>query len=622
LGEQAMPQVYKAPLKEIEFVLRDVLHAEDRTRDIPEYSALTWSESKMFLDSVATNYAESIALSSNQVGDREGCVYDSATKTVKPPTGFKKAFDIFRGLGLIGLVGDPNYGGSGMPHYLAAAVSEESTAPNFSAATYGGLTGGAGKAIEKSAAPEIKERYLPSMYEGKWTGTMCLTEDEAGSDLGEMKTKAMPQSDGSFAITGDKKFITCGEHTMAENIIHLVLARLPNAPAGTGGITLFLVPKMLVKDDGSLGDQNGVECIGIEENKFGIHGSSTCLMNFDNAKGWILGAPHKGMKEMFIMMNDARLKVAIQGLSIAEAAYQTAAAYAADRVQGKLLIESFSPAAKSVSIIRHANIRRDLVETKAQIEGYRALVYETAIALDLAEKLDDSHKEEREEAEDYAALLTPVLKSNLTDFGCETALKGIQIHGGVGYMRDQGAAQYLSDSVIATIYEGTNDIQALDFALRKVMNMNPKENGRRIGQFLTRMEAQIADARTIGALKEQVEIMDEALTCFKNAYGLTAAEFGNLQLDNVVIDSEDFIGMFGKLAVGGMWLKMIDAANRKEAAEPAEAEFCQMRRELGNCYLKRIMMPEMLKQEMRIKSDSSSILNIRPDQLTPAPIRA
>lgn len=599
---------FKPQLDDIRLIL-EALDARGLTQEIPAYKAADPETIAMLMESVA-DFSKEVAFPLNQSGDQEGCTYDPKDFSVKTPKGFKAAFDTFREMGLIGLAGDENYGGTGLPHYLEAALHELVISANFSLATYPGLTSGATKVLEKYATDELKQKFLPLMYAGKCGGTMCLTEPQAGSDLGLVRTKAEPQDDGSFSITGDKIFITCGEHDLTENICHLVLARLPGAPAGTRGITLFLVPKFLPDTNG----RNGVKCTGIEH-KMGIHASSTCSMNFDGAKGWMIGQPNEGMKAMFTMMNDARLNVGIQGLGLSEVAYQTAAEYTNTRVQGKHISQANNAEAKAVPVINHANVRRDLMDMKCQIDGYRALVYDIAMALDLAEK----HPEPtvRKNADEYASLITPIIKACISDLSLWTAQKSIQLHGGMGFITETGIEQYYRDSLIGTIYEGTNDIQSMDFTFRKVLE--PKNLGYRLGLFMNPLLLELQEARKNPDALSQVKALEKAMEMFRNAgNGLLQAGMTG-KLDDVLVHSRDFMDMFGKLAVGRMWLKIMTAARDHLAADAPgpQTAFYKTKLELGEYYMQRIMLPEMKRLEMRIEAGAMTIPQTPPAQLLP-----
>lgn len=626
---------YKPPVQDIQFILNDVLHVSERTKDIPACAAIDAETVEMVLNTAA-DYGVKKALPLNHSGDAQGCTFDGKTGKVTTPRGYKGLHEEYAATGLIGLTGSAAYGGSEMPHYVAAGVSEIITASNFAHAMLSGLSGGFAKVIEKYGTEEQKNRLLPKIYSGEWSGTMCLTEPEAGSDLARVATQAVPNADGTYSITGNKIFISFGEQDITGNICHLVLARLPGAPEGTKGISLFEVQKL---DDA--GAENGVKCINIEH-KMGINGSATCSLAFEGAVGKLVGNVNEGLPAMFTMMNDARLKVAIQGLGLSDLSYQNAAEFANIRVQGKSMKDAFNKGAKATAIINHANIRRELIDIKSQVEGYRALAIETSIQLDIAEKHPDESR--RRAAEDYVSLLTPVLKSNLTDMSCRAAEKGIQIHGGMGFIRETGVEQYYRDALIGTIYEGTNDIQGMDFAFKKTLA--PKKPGLmdlakgmirnttfsfkkavdprapRLKSFVSDMKKDISLAKGNAELKGYAKTVEKSLVLF----GEIAQKLGEAMMDSrkdpsrledVLIHSKDFMDMFGKVAVGGMWLKIMAAADAKAAADPELKDFAQTRKMLGDNYINRIMEPEVRRLHMRIKADASPIGRIRPDSLLP-----
>lgn len=597
---------YKPPVQDMTFLLKDVLKAPERTSDIPAYASNDWEMSRMLLESAA-DFAQKIAFPLNQTGDQQGCTFNKTDFRVKTPDGFKRGYDEFCNLGMIGLTGEEKYGGMSQPHYLAIAANEIMTAANFSLTTYGGLTGGAAKVIARFAPDEIKDLYLPKMYTGEWTGTMCLTEPDSGSDLGTVATKAEEQADGTFKVSGSKIFITSGEHDLAGNICHLVLAHLPGAPAGTKGISLFLVPKMMPDANGNLIGKNGVACTGIEH-KMGIHGSSTCSMSFDGATGYLIGNKNEGLKAMFTMMNDARMGVTSQGIGIADAATQSAFDYACIRLQGKALQDSFNENAKSAAIIRHANVRRDLIDMMSQVQGYRALELEGAIQLDISEHHPDAAA--RKSAEEIISLLTPVLKSNATDLACAAAQKSIQLHGGMGFITETGVEQYYRDSIIGTIYEGTNDIQSMDFTFRKAANM---------ASFLKPMVAELQAAGTNPALQEYAMILGNSLKSLQTTAQNMGAKAKEGKMDDVLIHSRDFMDMFGKVAVGRMWLKMMTAAENlsPNAADDATKEFYQTKMLLGDNFIKRIMAPQVAYYEARINASVRPIHKLGEKQLKP-----
>jgi alkylation response protein AidB-like acyl-CoA dehydrogenase len=603
---------YTPPLDDIRFVLNEVLNADDLADEIPSYQDADWETISGMLE-VIGSFIKDDLFPQNFIGDEQGLEYNSEEKTVKTPEGFKALHKNFLEIGLLGLTGDPNDGGSGMPSYLGAALNEM-VCTNIAYAIFPGLTGGAYKALKKFGSDELKDNYLAELLDGTTSGTMCLTEPQAGTDLALVKTKAEPEEDGSFSITGNKIFISYGEHDLSENTLHLVLARLPDAPEGIKGISLFAVPKYLPKDNGELGERNEAWCTGIEE-KMGIHASPTCSMSFDGAKGWLVGEPNKGMQAMFSMMNDARLKAGIQGLSIAELAYQNFAEYAAERVQGKDLKQSFNPAAKAVPILNHANIKKSLLDMKSQIEGFRALTYDTAIALDIAEKHPEAVA--RNNADEYAALMTPVIKACMTDLSVDVANKATQLYGGAGYITETGAHQYYRDALIGTIYEGTNDIQSMDFTFRKALNT--EELGYKLGLFMNPTYQEISIAKHDPKLSDHAAILENSFNTFQNTTMSLIQQGMSGKVDDLLVHSRDFMDMFGKLAVGRMWLKMMNTANEKleNGASGKEAEFYNSKIELGDYYLNNVMTPEIKKLEARIDAGASIASKVDSDKLLP-----
>src|SRR5262249_53900821 len=412
----------------------------------------------------AAKFSEEVLTPLNRVGDKEGCKR-GADGSVATPKGFQDAYKQIVEGGWIGISVPRDFGGQGLPGALTEIVNEFFCSANMAFAMYQGLTQGAIAAMLVHASDELKKKYLPKMVEGVWTGTMNLTEPHCGTDLGLLRSKAMKQADGSYKISGTKIFISAGEHDLSENIIHLVLARIEGAPAGTKGISLFVVPKVLVKNDGSLGARNAVTCGSIEE-KMGIHGNSTCVMNFDGATGWLIGEANRGLNAMFVMMNEARLGVGVQGLALSEVAYQNAAAYAKDRLQGRSISGAKFPDKAADPIIVHPDVRRTLMTMKSFNEAARALVIWTALKSDIAHRSEDD--KERQAAEDHMGLLTPVIKGVLTDQGFANAVMAQQVYGGHGYIREHGMEQFVRDARIAMIYEGANGIQALDLVGRKL----------------------------------------------------------------------------------------------------------------------------------------------------------
>jgi alkylation response protein AidB-like acyl-CoA dehydrogenase len=459
-------------------VLHEVLGVVDALKQMPRYADIDVDIVNHVVEE-AGKFCEEILLPTNQVGDEEGCTYDPVTKAVKTPTGFKEAFDAFRAAGWQGLAAEHEYGGQGLPHLLQIVFYEMQYSTNQAWAMYPGLTIGAYELLEKHGSAEQKNLYLPKMTSGQWTGTMCLTEPHCGTDLGMLRTKAEPQADGSYKLTGEKIFISSGEHDMAENIIHLVLARLPDAPQGTKGISLFIVPKFVPEGSGAgakVGARNGIYCGGIEH-KMGINGNSTCQMILDGATGWLVGEPNKGLNAMFVMMNGARLGVGVQGLGMTEVAYQNAVAYARDRVQGRSLTGPKAPEKQADPIIVHPDVRRSLLTARAYAEAGRAFGYWVALMADT--QLSAADHEHRKFGADMMSLMTPIVKAFMTDNGFMCASECLQVFGGHGYIRANGMEQFVRDARINMIYEGTNTIQSLDLVGRKIL----MDNGAKLREF-------------------------------------------------------------------------------------------------------------------------------------------
>ena len=456
---------YTPPLRDIQFVLHELLDIQTQLRQLPAHADIERETVDAILEAGGKFCAE-VLFPLNQVGDREGCKFDAATGDVRTATGFKEAYAQFVEQGWPSLGSDPEYGGQGLPHVVHNAFMEMLNSANQAWTMYYGLSHGAYNALTAFGTPQQKSVYLPKLVSGEWTGTMCLTEAHCGTDLGLIRTRAEPQADGSFSLSGSKIFISAGEHDLSANIVHLVLARLPDAPAGTKGISLFIVPKFVPAADGSAGARNGVRC-GSIEHKMGIHGNATCVINMDNASGWLVGEPNRGLNAMFVMMNSARLGVGMQSLGLAEVAYQNSLAYAKDRIQGRALTGPQRPDKPADPIIVHPDVRRMLLTQKAYVEGARIFTYWAGLALDREHK----HPEERvrRHSSDLVALLTPVIKGFITDNGYESTTLAMQVLGGHGYIAEWGLEQYVRDARINMIYEGTNTIQALDLLGRKVL---------------------------------------------------------------------------------------------------------------------------------------------------------
>ncbi|MGB8039088.1 MAG: acyl-CoA dehydrogenase family protein, partial [Pseudolabrys sp.] len=475
--------IYKAPVDDALFLLNDVFHL-DHYGNLPGFSDASPDVVEAVLREAA-KFSEEVLTPLNRVGDKEGCKR-APDGSVATPKGFKDAYNQIVEGGWTGISVPSEFGGQGLPATLTEIVNEFFCSANMAFAMYPGLTQGAIAALLVHASAELKTKYLPKMVEGVWTGTMNLTEPHCGTDLGLLRSKAVKQPDGSYKISGTKIFISAGEHDLSENIIHLVLARIEGAPAGTKGISLFVVPKILVKDDGSLGSRNAVSCGSIEE-KMGIHGNSTCVMNYDGAIGWLIGEEHRGLNAMFTMMNEARLGVGVQGLALSEVAYQNAVAYAKERLQGRSISGVKFPDKAADPIIVHPDVRRALMSIRAFNEAGRALVMWTALKSDVAHRSDD--EKERQSADDHMGLLTPVIKGVLTDGGFANAVMAQQIFGGHGYIAEHGMEQFVRDARIAQIYEGANGIQALDLVGRKL----GKDGGRAIMAFFNEVQTYLKE---------------------------------------------------------------------------------------------------------------------------------
>ena len=545
---------YKAPLRDMSFVLNEVFNAPELWSQLPALAETVDPETASAILEEAAKVNADVLAPLNRNGDEQGAQWNNGEVTTAD--GFREAWQTYAEGGWVGVGGEPEYEGMGMPKMLTAQLEEMVHAANISFGLFPMLTAGACLSLYAHASDELKQKYLPNMYSGQWAGSMCLTEPHAGTDLGIIRTKAEPQADGSFKVSGTKIFITGGEHDLTENTIHLVLAKLPDAPAGARGISLFLVPKFMVNEDGSLGERNGVSCGSLEQ-KMGIKASPTCVMNFDNATGYIIDEPNKGLAAMFTMMNYERLGVGIQGLGLGERSYQSAIEYARDRLQSRAPTGASQPDKMADPIIVHPDVRRMLLTMKALNEGGRAFSTYVAKQLDLAKYSDDDAA--RQQAGELVALLTPVAKAFMTDMGLETTLHGQMVFGGHGYIREWGQEQLVRDCRITQIYEGTNGIQALDLAGRKLVAND--------GALYQHFSQEVHDF--IAANQDLPEFIAPLQQALENLDSLSAwlVEQGKANPNEIGAASVEYLHVFGYTAYAYMWAQMAKAAQGKEQQE-------------------------------------------------------
>ena len=549
---------YTPPLRDMQFVMHEVLGVVDELKAIPQHADLDADTLNAVLEE-GGKFAAEVTQPLNLSGDSEGCTLNKETHEVTTPKGFKEAYAQYVEGGWAALSCDPAYGGQGLPFVANQCLYEMLNGANQAWTMYPGLSHGAYEALHAHGTDEQKKTFLPKLTSGEWTGTMCLTEPHCGTDLGLLRTKAEPQGDGSYRITGQKIFISAGEHDLAENIIHLVLAKIPGGPEGVKGISLFIVPKFLPDAEGGIGARNGLSCGKLEE-KMGIHGNATCVMNYDGATGYLMGEAHKGLRAMFTMMNEARIGVGLQGLAQAAAAYHVAAAYARDRLQGRALTGPENPSGPADPIIVHPDIRRLLLDQKAFVEGGRALVLWAASLVDAHVRGGDTA------AEGLVSLLTPVVKGFLTDKGFESCVAAQQVLGGHGYIEEWGLSQFVRDSRIAMIYEGANGVQALDLVGRKLS----QDGGRHLMAFFETVKTFIRENETEDALKTGFLAPLKSASKDLQAAAMFFMQEGMKNPNEALAGSTDFLHLFGHTALGLMWARMAKAAIAGD--EPFHAE--------------------------------------------------
>ncbi|MEQ9396145.1 acyl-CoA dehydrogenase C-terminal domain-containing protein [Haliea sp.] len=587
---------YKAPLRDIRFVMNELLESEALYQRLPGYE----EASQDLMDAIVeegARFAENVLSPLNQSGDEEGCTWKDGVVTT--PKGFPEAYQQFVDNGWPALAADTEYGGQGLPNLLGIIVNELAGTANWSWLMYPGLSHGAIKTIEEHGDEEQKQKYLTRLVEGSWTGTMCLTESHCGSDLGLLRTKAEPQADGSYAITGTKIFISAGEHDMAENIVHIVLARLPDAPPGTKGISLFIVPKFTVKNDGTVGERNSVHCASIEK-KMGIKASATCVLNFDGATGYLIGPPNRGLNAMFTFMNTARIGTAIQGLAHGELSYQGSLAYARDRLAMRSLTGPKNPDGPADPIIVHPDVRRMLLIQKALVEGSRAFLYYLSQQGDI---LDAGTEEEAKAADDLLAFLTPIAKAFVTETGYEAANLGLQVYGGHGFIKEWGMEQIVRDARIAMLYEGTTGIQALDLIGRKVLG-----SGGKLLMGFTDLVGAFCDEHADEADAEFINV----LKCYKDDWlelSLKIGEKATQNPDEAGAAAVDYLMYSGYVTLAYFWARMAVLSRQKIAAAEGDTSFYEAKLMTAKFYYERLL-PRTLSHKQALLSGSDNLMTM------------
>jgi alkylation response protein AidB-like acyl-CoA dehydrogenase len=589
---------YQAPLKDFTFLIRDVLEI-DKHSNTPGFADASSDLVQQILEE-GGKFAEEVIAPINRSGDQEGCIRN-ADGSVTTPKGWKDAWKQMVAAGWPALTSDPAYGGQGLPNLVGLAFGQMTAGASAAFSMYPGLTHGVYAALSAYGSDDQKTTYLPKLVSGEWCGAMNLTEPQCGTDLGMIRTKAVAGADGAYAITGQKIWISAGEHDFSDNIVHLVLARTEGAPAGVKGISLFLVPKVFVNADGSLGDRNvGVQCAGLEH-KMGIHGNATCVMAYDDAKGWLVGKENEGLKAMFVMMNEARLGTGLQGLAIATAAYQAAAEFAKDRLQGRSLTGAKNPDSPADPIIVHPDVRRMLMDARAIVEGGQAFVLWTALQADLQKSEDEPV---RTKAQDYMALLTPVVKAYLTDRSFHAASLAMQVHGGSGYTEHFPASQYLRDCRITMIYEGANGVQALDLVGRKLA----ANGGRAVMTFFAELDAFVADNQANEGLKPFLDGLADTKAKLQEAT-FWLMQNGVQNPDNAGAASNDYLHLFGLTATAYMWALMAKAALAKAGDDDA---FHAAKLTTGRYFLER-SLPDAAAHLAKLKTGAGTVMALAAD---------
>ena len=591
---------YQAPLRDMQFVLHELLNVEQELRSLPAHADMDTDTINQVLEE-GGKFAADIVFPINHSGDREGCHFDAATHTVTAPAGFKSAYEKYVAAGWPSLSCDPNYGGQGLPIVLNNGFYEMLNSANQAWTMYPGLSHGAYECLHAHGSEAQKQLYLPKLVSGEWTGTMCLTESHCGTDLGMLKTRALPDADGSYRLTGSKIFISAGEHDLSANIVHLVLARLPDAPPGTKGISLFVVPKFLPDASGKPGERNPIFC-GAIEHKMGIHGNATCQINLESATGWLIGEPHRGLNAMFVMMNAARLGVGMQSLGLTEVAYQNALTYARDRTQGRSLTGPKSESQAADPIIVHPDVRRMLLTARAYAEGGRA--FTSYIALMIDRELNHPDEEVRKLAADEVALLTPVVKAFLTDNAWIATSEAMQVYGGHGYIAEWGMEQYVRDSRINMIYEGTNTIQSLDLLGRKVL----MDNGEKLRKFGEKIKSFVEENGTDEAMSEFVTPLadiGEKITKLTMEIGMKAF----MNRDEVGAAAVPYMRVVGHLVFAWFFARMAKLALEKKDSDDA---FYKAKLAVARFYFARLL-PETAMLIRQARSGSDNLMSLEAD---------